>query len=687
MRNKQISYPEFLYGVVYYPEQWPESVWQEDFHKISTMGMNVVRMGEGAWSFWEPEEGRFDFSLFDRALGLCEKFNLKAILGTPTYAPPAWLTERYPEVVRTDFRGQPMRHGSRRHYNYTSPVYIEKCRQIVAQLAEHYKQHQAVIGWQIDNELNCHVNVSFAASDHEAFRLWCRERYKTLDSLNQAWGTVFWSQTYTDWTQIWLPRPTATYQNPSLLLDFFRFTSEMTVQFAVMQSEILRSIAPHQFVTHNTFRGVENLDLAALTNRALNFISYDSYPGFLVEDQRLPPSFRDRSGSETLSRIRGISPKFLILEQQSGPGGQIGGVLTGLKDYLHVTPRPGQMRLWVWQSIAHGADGLLYFRWRSLPYGAESHWNGLIYHDQRNTRRLEEAARIGNEISRISYLLLQSRCAATAAILYNYDNASHTKIEAHTGQHRRASTQAVYRALNQRHVTTDVVCCNGELTSEALSSYKIVFFPHAHILDETELAVLEDYVRAGGTLIFGAWSAYRNKQHWCYWPFGATFYEALVGVRVADFTVVLAHETSSLKFAYETVPAPVFNEILEPTAKDVTVLAEYTSSYYAGRFAVSSRPIGKGRAVHFGAFYTPENATALLDALALDDPLVSWVEVPAEIEAVQRQSAQEGFYVFLNYTGCEQKLHFKETVYDLLESRKLSGEHWIEPYGVRLVRK
>jgi beta-galactosidase len=232
------------------------------------------------------------------------------------------------------------------------------------------------------------------------------------------------------------------------------------------------------------------------------------------------------------------------------------------------------------------------------------------------------------------------------------------------------STQAVYHALNHRHVTTDVVCFNGELTSEALSIYKIVFFPHAHILEETELAVLEDYVRAGATLIFGAWSAYRNKQHWCYWPFGATFYKALVGVRVADFTVVLAHETSSLKFAYETVPAPVFNEILEPTAKDVTVLAEYTSSYYAGRPAVSSRPIGKGRAVHFGAFYTPENATALLDALALDDPLVSWVEVPAGIEAVQRQSAQEGFYVFLNYTGCEQKLHFKETVYDLLETRK-----------------
>jgi beta-galactosidase len=686
MINKQISYPEFLYGVVYYPEQWPESIWEEDLQKISTIGMNVVRMGEGAWSFWEPEEGKYEFSLFDRALDLCRKFNLKAILGTPTYAPPAWLAERYPEVLRADFLGQPMRHGSRRHYNYTSPVYLEKCRQIVTRLAEHYREHPVVIGWQIDNELNCHMNVSFAASDHEAFRAWCRERYQTLDSLNQAWGTAFWSQTYTDWNQIWLPRPTATYQNPSLLLDFFRFTSDATIKFAVMQSEVLRSIAPHQFLTHNTFGGVENVDLAALTRHALDFISYDSYPEFLLGDQRLPLSWRDRSGSETLSRIRGISPKFMILEQQSGPGGQIGGVLTGLLDYLHATPKPGQMRLWVWQSIAHGADGLLYFRWRSLPYGAESHWHGLIYHDQRNTRRLEEAARVGEEISRVSHLLLQSRCVATAAILYNYDNTSHAKIETHTGQRRCSSSQAVYRALNQRHVTTDAICFDSELTSKELSEYRFVFFPHAHILEETELAVLGDYVRAGGTLVFGSWSAYRDKQHLCYSPSGATFYEAFVGVRVADFTMVPARESSSLRFSSETVPAPVFNEILEPTAKDVTVLAEYTSSYYAGRPAVISRSIGQGQVVHFGTFFTPENATALLDALGLDDPLVSWVEVPAEIEAVQRQSPQEGFYVFLNYTGCEQKLHFKETVYDLLETRKLSGEHWIEPYGVRLVR-
>ena len=167
---KSYSYHSFLYGVVYYPEQWPETQWDSDLARITETGMNVVRMGEGAWSVWEPSDGQYEFGLFDRALELCQKHGLKAIMGTPTYTPPAWLTERHPEVLRTNFQGTPLRHGSRRHYNYTSPLYREKSQAITTALAEHYQNHPAVIGWQIDNELNCHLDVSFADSDHEAFR-------------------------------------------------------------------------------------------------------------------------------------------------------------------------------------------------------------------------------------------------------------------------------------------------------------------------------------------------------------------------------------------------------------------------------------------------------------------------------------------------------------------------------------
>ncbi len=683
--NKSYSYDSFLYGVVYYPEQWPETQWNSDFARIAETGMNVVRMGEGAWSVWEPEEGHYDFSLFDRALELCQKHSLKAIMGTPTYTPPAWLTEYYPEVSRASFQGTRLTHGSRRHYNYTSPVYRQKSQAITEVLAEHYKDHPMVIGWQIDNELNCHLDVSFAPSDHEAFRAWCQKRYGTLDALNQAWGTAFWSQTYTAWDQVWLPRPTVTYQNPSLLLDFYRFTSDMTILFGATQYQIIRRIAPHQFVTHNAFQTMTSVDLSEFVQEAVDFVSYDSYPEFKVCDLTLPTRFRDRTESKFLSRMRGVSPKFMVLEQQSGPSGQIGGVLNGNPDYLHPTPRPGQMRLWCWNSIANGADGLLFFRWRSLPYGSEAHWNGLLYHDERNAWRLEEAKRLGEEIKRVSGTLLGTRCVSAAAILYDFDNESHARIERTTGKHREANELSVYQSLSERHLSVDMCPLSK---ADRLADYQIVFFPHAHVLTAPDLQNLQAYVEGGGTLVFGCWSGYRDRNHWCYDAAGKAFYEDLVGARVADFTVVTPGENSNMRFDHSDalLEAPIFNEVLEGTKDNVSVLASYASDYYADQPAVTLHQKGQGRVIHFGSFFTAENVSALLDALEIKDPFTKWAEIPAEVQTVVRANETEQFCFLLNFTSKSQAVTFKESTFDLLEEKKLKRHTKIPPYGVRLVR-
>jgi beta-galactosidase len=685
--NKSYSYQSFLYGVVYYPEQWPEPQWDSDLARIAETGMNMVRMGEGAWSVWEPSDGQYEFGLFDRALELCQKHGLKAIMGTPTYTPPAWLTEGHPEVLRTNFEGTPLRHGSRRHYNYTSPLYREKSQAITEALARHYRDHPGVIGWQIDNELNCHLDVSFAESDHEAFRAWCKDRYVTLEALNKAWGTAFWSQTYSDWQQVWLPRPTVTYQNPSLLLDFYRFTSDMTIRFGAMQYETIKRIAPHQFVTHNAFQDMRNVDLRKFTQEAVDFIAYDSYPEFKVCDLGLPRLFRDRSESRLLSRMRGVSPKFMVLEQQSGPSGQIGGILNGNPDYLHPTPRPGQMRLWCWNSIANGADGIVFFRWRSLPYGAEAHWNGLLYHDERNTWRLDEAVRLGQEIKRVSATLRGTHCVSPAAILYDFDSESHARIEHATGQHREAEERAVYQALSERHLSADVCALSSFRGNGKLSAYQIVFFPHAHVLTPADVTVLTEYVEGGGALVFGCWSGYRDRNHWCYDAAGKAFYEELVGVRVEDFTVVTPGEISAIRFGPSAAPieAPVFNEVLAPMNKDVRVIASYTSDYYAGKPAVSLREKGQGRVVHFGSFFTLQNVNALLDALAIQDPLKGWGDIPAEVQATERSNETERFCFLLNFTNETKEMTFKKPVVHILEDRELQGLVQIPPYGVFLV--
>jgi beta-galactosidase len=686
--EKQFSYGTFLYGVVYYPEQWPEAKWAGDLSRIAATGMNVVRMGEGAWSFWEPEEHVYDFSLFDRALELCTKHGLKAIMGTPTYTPPAWLTERYPEVLRASYDGKRLTHGSRRHYNYTSPIYWKKSEEITTALAGHYHDHPGVIGWQIDNELNCHVADSFAPSDHLSFRSWCKERYGTLEKLNEAWGTAFWSQTYTDWEQIWLPRPTATYQNPTLLLDFYRFNSDLTIRFAARQYQLLKSIAPHQFVTHNAFQSMSNVDLQKFTEETVDFLSYDSYPEFKVCNTKLPKNFRDRSEGRQLCKIRGVSRKFVVLEQQSGPSGQIGGILNGNPDYLHPTPKPGQMRLWCWNSIAHGADGLLFFRWRSLPYGSEAHWNGLLPHDERVTWRLQEAELLGKEINRLAPTLLGTNCVAPAAILYDFDNESHTRIEHFTGQNRDTSELGVYQALSDRHLLADLRTLSSVREARDLSPYKIVFFPHAHILAASDIKALEEYVAAGGTLVFGCWSGYRDKNHWCYDAEGRAFYEAFAGVRVTDFTVVPPDEKSEIRFEDSTgcVEAPIFNEVLAAQSDAVNVLASYAASYYAGSPAVTLFRNGKGRVIHFGSFFTRQNVSALLDALEIQDPIQGWAEVPAAVEAITRSNGTEEYCFLLNFTDEPQRLNFKQPAFDLVGDRNLQGPEMIPGHGVLFVR-
>ncbi len=201
---------DFHYGVCYFPEHWHPNRHADDIKRIADTGMNIVRMAEGAWATFEPVEGEFHFDLFDNVIDLCAKHGLKVIMGTPTYAAPAWVSHKYPEVLRWNYNRIPMKHGSRRNFNYTSPVYLDLSDRICTALADHYKKAKPVIGWQLDNELNCHMDVSYAPADTLAFRKWLRAKYKTLDRLNAAWGTAFWSLVYSEWDQIDLPHPTPT---------------------------------------------------------------------------------------------------------------------------------------------------------------------------------------------------------------------------------------------------------------------------------------------------------------------------------------------------------------------------------------------------------------------------------------------------------------------------------------------
>ncbi len=374
----------FPYGADYYPEHWPEERWPEDARLMAEAGFNVVRMAEFAWSRLEPHDSVFDFTWLDRAIEILADQGIQTVLGTPTASPPPWVMDTDPAMYRILPDGKPLYYGNRRGYCPNHPIYWQHTRRIVEKMAAHYAGNPYVIAWQIDNEFGdpCYCQVC-----RRGFQVWLKQRYGTLDELNEKWGTVFWSHVYTDWKQLPIPYEHIS-QNPGLALDFKRFASASYVRYQQMQIEILRKHS-QQPITHNfmgfDYNKINYYDLA----EPLEFVSWDNYLRvFWDMKAEIDPS----QAALSHDTMRGLKKKnFWVMEQQAGPTGW---------EIIGDTPKPGELRLWVYQAIAHGADGMVYFRWRTCRFGSEQYWHGVLDHPGIPGRRYREIAQVGEELAR-----------------------------------------------------------------------------------------------------------------------------------------------------------------------------------------------------------------------------------------------------------------------------------------------
>lgn len=685
MERKLVS-DAFTLGVCYYPEQWDEKLWEDDYRRMKEMGIDIVRVGEFAWTIFEPADGRFEFGLFDRALDLAHAHGLRVIMGTPTATPPAWLTHAHPEVLNKTQDGLTYHHGMRRHYTYNSPVYREYCARIVRRMAEHYRDHPAIVGWQIDNELNCETDVFYADADHVAFRAWLQDKYGTLEALNEAWGAVFWNQTYTAWEQVHLTRKTpAGSPNPHQALDEKRFISDSAISFAKLQSDIVREVAPHHWVTTNGLFG--HLDSHRLTDETLDFFSYDSYPLFytMFGDAEEPQPMRDRWWSLNLCGVRDISPNFCVMEQQAGPGGWTNRIQLP-------APYPGQLRLWTYQSILHGADMVLYFRWRTATFGTEIYWHGLNdYHNGPN-RRLREAAVVGEELKRIGARLAGRTYKADVALLEDYDNEWDGRLDTMHGALRGPSVSAWFKRLQYRHIPADKVKLRADATADRLSRYRLAVYPHPTIMTQRTAEMLEAYVRQGGILVLGARTGYKDDNGHCrMMPFPGMA-AGLCGVHVDDFTLIAGdREPADVALADgsgRTFKAPLFNETLTVQAEDAEVVASYASGWFAGSPALTRRKLGQGEVWYFGAAFSEGAAEAILDLLELPSPAAEWGRLPREVEFGIRTDDAGGEWAYLlNYADRPSDIELAVDCVDVLTGERLSGTVAMPPFGVRILER
>ncbi|SFF26015.1 beta-galactosidase [Paenibacillus algorifonticola] len=686
--TKSLNTTQFHLGVCYYPEHWAEELWEDDYRRMRECGFTIIRVAEFAWSIFEPSEGEFHFELFDRALAAAHKHGLKVILGTPTATPPAWLTTKYPETLNAAQNGVLYQHGQRRHFNYNSPVYRRLAARIAQRMAEHYKDHPAVIGWQIDNELNCEMNVFYSQADHIAFRSWLQEKYGTLEQLNHAWGTVFWNQTYSDWEQVHLTRPTVSNApNPHQSLDEKRFFSDSAISYCRLQADIIRDIVPsYQWVTHNGIFG--HLDNHKLTRTTLDFMSYDSYPNIstIMPDLGDRPLL-DQKWSWNLSVVRSISPHFCVMEQQSGACGWFTRLETP-------APLPGQMRLWTYQSIAHGADMLLYFRWRTASIGTEMYWHGINDYSNQENRKVREAALVGKELQQIGSQIVGQRYLAEAAIIKSYDNEWDGELDSWHGPLERYSLLEWYKACVRAHIPTDALYIDEETTLEQLSSYKLLVYPHATIITATHAKLLEAYARQGGTVIFGCRSGYKDENGHCRMePLPGPLAE-LCGIEVEDFTRIGPHQTTpDIRWVVDSgtelsVRAPEFNDILRITSESAQSIGHYSGgSYYEGSVAAARNTLGKGAIYYFGSAFTETAAAKLLALSGLSSPAAALMELPEQVELHRRQrpGSEQDTWFLLNYAHNSQTVVIRQQMRDLLSGKLLQGAVTMRPFDVLIL--
>jgi beta-galactosidase len=659
-------------GVAYYPEQWPRERWAEDAALMQDAGVSVVRIGEFAWARLEPEAGVFDFAWLDEVIGILAGRGLEVILGTPTAAPPAWLVAQHPEILplRTDGRTHPF--GHRRHYCPNQPAYHDAARRIVAALAERYGGDRRIVAWQIDNELGGRCVCECCS---EKFHAWLRDRYGSIENLNETWGTVFWSQTYGDWDQVPLPELTPVplpdgflpnSPNPSLALDYRRFVSDSHVAFLRLQvDELRRACRPEQRITSNLmgFKFGE-IDYHRLVEE-LDVVSWDNYP---VLDR----SGRWSSPALAADAMRGLKDAPVwVLEQQAGPLGW----------EVVRTSRRGQTRTFTYQAIAHGAELVSYFRWRTARFGTEQHWHGILDAHGRPGRRYRELAELSRELANVREAFADAVPRAEVALLHDYDSRFALQVQpTNPSLGYEETVQRHYEALAGLGIGVDVVAPTRDL-----ARYRLVVAPNLYVIDPALAGRLRDYVESGGTLVLAPRAGVKDRCNVVPERPLPAWLDELAGIVLVDFASSL--DDASVAFAgVDGVPGGTFRgwwEQVETT--DAHALALYEDGDFAETPAITANSVGSGRVVYLAGAADFRTLESLYAAPMLRNGL-STLELPVGVEAVRlRRDGAAGLLVLLNHSAEERAVDVGDATRDLLSSTVHEGTVRLPAFGVAVL--
>jgi len=573
------------YGGDYNPEQWDPAVWKEDVDLMRQAGVNLVTVGVFSWSSLEPAPGEYDFAWLDQVLDLLHDGGVKVDLATPTASPPPWFSRLHPEALPVTADGVRLTHGSRDTYCVCAPAYRDAARGIARALAERYRHHPALAMWHVHNEYGTTCYCTFAA---ERFRGWLRERYGSLDRLNEAWTTAFWSQRYAEWADIEPPRATQYLVNPTQYLDYRRFWSDELLAAYLDQKAVLREHSAAPITTNFVFGGWVPVNHARWAAE-VDVVAIDHYP-----DQAGIGAEEQTAFGADLARAWAGGKPWLLMEQAAG------GLNTGERWH---TKEPGRMARHSLSHVARGSRGALFFQWRASRGGAEMYHSAMVPHAGADSARFREIAQLGSVLPRLAEVA-GSTVVAEVAILWDAEcwwamQGTHLP----SSLDYLAAVRSAHRHFWHADVTVDFAAPDADL-----SSYRVVVVPSLYLVSDEAAANLAAYVESGGQLVVGYFSGIVDPDVRVRLGGYPGAFAELLGVRVEEF-----HPLSGEVALASGGRGRVWSEDVEAVAAEV--VDRYAGGVLDGKPAVTRRQVGAGTAWYVSTELDDDTAADLVTRL------------------------------------------------------------------------
>jgi beta-galactosidase len=659
------QWPEnrIAFGGDYNPEQWPREVWVDDLRLMAQAGVSFVTLGVFSWSWLEPSKGEYSFDWLDDIMDLLGEHGIAVDLATATATPPPWLTSAYPEILPVDREGHTLWPGSRQSWCPSSPLYREFALALTERLSSRYHDHPALAMWHVSNEYACHNLPCYCDTCAVAFRRWLEQRHGTLEALNDAWGTAFWSQRYTSWDDILPPRFTTTFANPTHVLDYSRFGSDTLLDFYRSEYEVIRRHSPAvpittNFMTMSQFRFLDYHDWAPHQD----VVSTDHYVVNSLEHPQAELSFH----GDLTRGLAGGRP-WMLMEHS-----------TSAVNWQHVNPAkvPGGTILDSLAHVARGADTLGFFQWRQSRSGSEKFHSALVPHAGEDSDRFREVCELGAIADRLGEIL-GSRVDADVAVLWDYEAlwAMSGPCMPSSALDYATAAHTIHRLLRDRGVTCDVVHPSSDL-----SRYRVVVVPTLYLVSDEDAASIAAAAAAGAHVVVTYFSGISDaNDHVRLGGYPGAFRE-LLGVRVEEFFPLREQESVALS---DGGTGSQWSE--DARATDAQVVTTYANGPLAGRPAVTRRDVDAGVAWYLGTLPDDASLGSLLDTVLRESGVESVVRTSPGVEVVRRRSDSGSWVFVLNHTDDECQV--TASGHDLVSSTDVGPTLHLSPRTAAVVRE